>query len=199
MADEERVATEEERTEEVDDVQAEQSVSREQIDEILTSNKTLHEQIEQIKKAQAGVDKENRKLREELQQKNQGEKTLQEQLEELRQDNRRKEIEQMRMDRLQKAGLMDAAPLLRIDTTSEDGMDQFTEMFDRAVQAEADKRSQIEINKRFPKEKEPPRGGKQGDGTLSYQELMQMSDADIKKIPKEQLNAIIEKAKQKTE
>lgn len=79
-----------------------------------------------------------------------------------------------------------------------DGASRLSELLAERAERIAEERLEAEINKRFPKDKEPPRGGKKVE-EMTYQEIMQLSDAEIAKIPDATLQAAIEKAKQKTE
>ncbi len=98
------------------------------------------------------------------------------------------------------AEFVEAAQALNSDDEESitNGASRLSELLEEIAERRAKERLEAEINKRFPKDKEPPRGGKKVED-MTYQELMQLSDSEIAKIPSEQLDAIIEKARKKTE
>ena len=185
MADEEKQSVPEE-GQKVEETQTEPAG---QSDEYKAKYESLAKEIEQIKKAQSGVDRENKKLREELQQKEQGEKTLEQQLQELQQESKREKTERMRAEKLAGADLMSAYELLKLDTTSNDGMDSFIETYKNSVEAEVAKRVEAEIQKRFPG-KEPPKSGESEKLTFTTAELRAMPSEDFNKLDMSKIKVV---------
>lgn len=75
------------------------------------------------------------------------------------------------------------------------GAQKLSELIAERAEKLANERLEAEIEKRFPKDKRKPQDGKRG-GEITYDELVNMSEEELKQIPRAQRLAIIEKAKQ---
>lgn len=81
------------------------------------------------------------------------------------------------------------------DESVSSGAQKLSELIAQRAEKLTNERLEAEIEKRFPKDKRKPEGGKRG-GELTYEELMDMSEEELQTIPRDQRLAIIEKAKQ---
>ena len=172
-----------------DQTQTDQTETADQSDDYKAKYETLAKEIEQIKKAQSGVDRENKKLREELQQKEKGEQTLEEKLQELQEENRRERTERMRVDVLGNADLMSAYELIKLDTTTEDGMKSFVDAYKSSVDEEVKRRVEAEIKKRFGNDK-PPQGGEPEKSTYTQKEIASMSPEEFAKLDMDKIKVV---------
>lgn len=160
----------------------------------------LAEEVELIKKAQSGVDKDNKRLRDEntainekLQQEEEGKKTAeqrsQERIDKLERENAEQKTEQMRTDKLAKADLISVNELLKLDTTSEDGMDSFIDSYKTSVETEVKRHVEAEIATRFGNSK-PPEGGESEKTTYTSAEWGALSDEEVAKIDVSKIKVI---------
>ena len=158
----------------------------------------MQKQLEETRKAQAGSDKKVRELTDLLNKKKEEEekqkKTAEQKVEELRQQLAEKDMREMRIRKATEAGISQAADLFDIDVRSEDGVDSFIETLNGIIEAEAQKRTEAEVDKRFPKGKKP-QGGKRAS-ELTYQDLLSMTDEEVQQLPDAEYNRIMGNATQ---
>jgi hypothetical protein len=154
----------------------------------------ISEVEERFKKEIAGLNRKNSELSEMLKEKEQEaqnvNKTATQQVEELRQELRRKELREMRINKAAEAGNPKIASLLDIDTGTEEGMQEFVDAVKEMAEEMSNKKVEAEITKRFPADKEKPKGGKSNE-QLSYADLNKMTPEEVAKLPKEVLDKII--------
>ena len=159
-----------------------------QPDDYKAKYEDLAKEIELIKKAQSGVDRENKKLREQLQEKDQGKQSAEEQIKQMREEMKTRNAESARKDvafehKIDKDVIEAWQGFLKNDDpeTLKDYAVIISEKNSEIIKAGIAEGVQAEIKRRFG-DKEPPKGGESEKSSYTKKEIAEMKPEEFAKL-----------------
>jgi len=173
-----------------------------QSDDIEALRKQLDEMQERFKKETSGLNRRNSELERKLEEAEKEKMSEQERLEyekkqwETEREKARQEAEEYRIGLLREkkvheAGLGPEAVDL-LTGKDEESIDKQIAYFKTLVDKRVKEQLEQEISQRFPNRQKPKAGGDSGE--LTYEDMMNMSEDEVKALGTEKVNEIVQKA-----